>query len=196
MFAPVTSMPEVPPTRLETPAFVLRAWSPADAPLLRRALDESEAHLRAWTPWVYDGKIPGLTLEERLARHASDWADGREWLYGIVDANGTRMLGGCGLHPRVGPDAIEIGYWLAASATGRGIATEAARLLTDAAFAMPGMRRVEIRVDPGNVRSAAVPARLGFTRIGTADVHGTTLDVWATTREQWEGGAGAARHGA
>jgi RimJ/RimL family protein N-acetyltransferase len=176
-----------PPSRLDASDFFLRAWSPADALLMRRALDESEAHLRAWTPWVFDGKEPGLTLEERLARHAADFASGREWLYGIFDANGGAVLGGCGLHPRVGPGAIEIGYWLAASATGRGIATAATRLLVDAAFAAPEMRRVEIRVDPGNERSAAVPRRLGFTPSGSVEVFGTTLDVWAMSRDAWIG---------
>ena len=175
----------LPPTRLDAPGFFLRAWSPADAPLMRRALDESEAHLRAWTPWVVDGKEPGLTLEERLARHAADFASGREWIYGIFDADGGAVLGGCGLHPRIGPGAIEIGYWLAARATGRGIATAAARLLVDASFAAPEMHRVEIRVDPGNVRSAAVPRRLGFTPSGTVEVPGATLDVWVMPREAW-----------
>ena len=189
MFAPVTSAPGVPPTRLETPAFVLRAWSLADAPLLRRALDESEAHLRAWTPWVVDGREPGLTLEQRLASHADDWAAGRAWVWGIFTVDGGAVLGGCGLYARIGAGALEVGYWLASTATGRGIATAAARALTDVAFAMPGVHRVEMRIVPGNVRSLAVPRRLGFTQEATIEEHGDALEVWAMERERWTGSA-------
>ena len=57
---------------------------------------------------------------------------------------------------------MEIGYWLRADATGRGIVTAAARALTDAAPALPGVDRVEIHCDEANVRSAAVPRRLGY----------------------------------
>lgn len=183
------SVMPTPPMRLDAPTFVARAWSRDDAPLLRDALDASEAHLRPWTPWVIDGKVPGLTLEERLAWHAVEWTQGREWVYGIFDRDAQVVLGGCGLYPRVGPDAVEIGYWLAASATGRGIATGAARLLTDVAFMTPHMQRVEIRVEPRNARSAAVPQRLGFTEAGLVEAHGTTLQVWAMERERWVDGA-------
>ena len=168
--------------------FVLRRWSPADAPLLRAALDASDAHLRAWTPWVITGKVPGLTLEERLARHAADWDAGHEWLYGIFSRDEREVRGGCGLHPRIGPDAVEVGYWLATGATGRGLATIAASLLTDMAFEPPHMQRVEIRVEPRNARSAAVPRRLGFAHRGQVEAHDTTLDVWAMTRERWAAG--------
>ena len=72
------------------------------------------------------------------------------------------MLGGCGLHRRVGPRAIEIGYWVHADHGGRGIATALARALTGAALALPDVDRVEIHCDEANVRSAAVPRRLGY----------------------------------
>lgn len=179
------SVMPAPPALQEAHGFVLRRWSPADAPLLQAALDASDAHLRAFTPWVVTGKVPGLTLEERLARHAEDWDAGREWLYGIFSRDESEVLGGCGLHPRIGPDAVELGYWLAAHATGSGLATIAAFLLTDTAFRPPHMQRVEIRVEPRNVRSAKVPKRLGFQRAGKVAAHDTTLDVWAMTRERW-----------
>src|SRR5687768_9219263 len=103
----------VPPARLEADGFLLRAWTPADAPLLQRTFDANEAHLRAWTPRLVDGKEPGLTLVERLGRHAEAFAAGTEWLWGIFTPDEGTVLGGCGLYPRIGPGAVEIGYWLA-----------------------------------------------------------------------------------
>jgi RimJ/RimL family protein N-acetyltransferase len=141
----------------------MRPWTAGDAPLMRAALDASESHLRAWTPWVVDGRVPGLSLEERLARHATAFANGDEWVYGIFSPDGREVLGGCGLYARVGPGAVEIGYWLGATHTGRGLATAAARALALIAFESPDVERVEIRCDPANVASARVPERLGFS---------------------------------
>ncbi|WP_019229166.1 GNAT family N-acetyltransferase, partial [Sedimentibacter sp. B4] len=69
---------------------------------------------------------------------------------------------GFSLHRRVGPDGLEIGYWLDAAHTGVGLATEAVGGLTAVALALPEVERVEIHTDEGNARSAAVPRRLGY----------------------------------
>jgi RimJ/RimL family protein N-acetyltransferase len=63
---------------------------------------------------------------------------------------------------RIGPSVLEIGYWVHAAYQRRGIATDAARLLTDAAFAFPDVRRVEIHCDAGNIASAGVARTLGY----------------------------------
>jgi RimJ/RimL family protein N-acetyltransferase len=176
-----------PPFRLDRPEFTLRCWSPDDAPAFATALTASEAHLRAWTPWVLDGRVRGLSLEERLQRHASAFEAGTEWVYGIFSPDGSEVFGGCGLHPRIGPGAVEIGYWLAAHRTGRGLATTASAVLTDVAFASPDIDRVEIRCDPRNEASARVPQRLGYAlaaRIrdtGDGAGHGELM-VWRLTR--------------
>jgi RimJ/RimL family protein N-acetyltransferase len=177
------------PRRVVLRGVTLRAWAPADAPLLAAALAASEAHLRAWTPWVVDGRVPGLTLEQRLAAHAADFDAGREWVYGMFDPAGVEVLGGCGLYPRVGPNAVEIGYWLAVGHTGRGLATRAAEALTRLAFDAPEIERVEIRCDVGNDASARIPRRLGYRvmdpRAATPDRISPTLDnlvVWEISR--------------
>jgi RimJ/RimL family protein N-acetyltransferase len=68
-----------------------------------------------------------------------------------------------GLHDRVAPGGIEIGYWLHVAATGRGLMTRVVAHLTDLALAMDDIRWVEIRCDAANRASAAIPRRLGFT---------------------------------
>ena len=164
------------------PGAGLRSWRATDAPALRHALEASDVHLRAWTPWVVDGRVPGQSLEERLEAHARAFVDGTEWVYGLFAPDGITVLGGCGLYPRVGPGALEIGYWLAAGATGRGLATAAAGALAALALAAPGIERLEIRCDPRNVASARVPARLGFRLDERASVAADGLQVWTLTR--------------
>lgn len=68
-------------------------------------------------------------------------------------------VGSCGLHRRVGPGGLEIGYWIHPAVLRRGLATEAARLLTDAAFSVPGIDRVDPprRSQPRERRHRAQP---------------------------------------
>jgi ribosomal-protein-serine acetyltransferase len=53
----------------------------------------------------------------------------------------------CGLHRRVRPNALELGYWVYHAFTRKGLATRVARLLTTAAFSVPGVESVEIHHD-------------------------------------------------
>ena len=77
------------------------------------------------------------------------------------------MLGGTGLHPRIGPGGLELGYWIRASATRQGIATEASAALTRAGFEVCGADRIEIRIDPRNEASFGIPRKLGFVEEAT-----------------------------
>ena len=57
---------------------------------------------------------------------------------------------------------FEIGYWLRTRFAGQGYMTEAVGCITDFAFDRLGARRVEIRCDSLNRRSARVAERAGF----------------------------------
>lgn len=78
------------------------------------------------------------------------------------------------------------GYWLRADATGRGYATEATRAAMAVAAALPGITRLEIRCDPRNTRSAAVPRRLGFQPIRTLVQNAVTPDGLPRDTIIWE----------
>jgi ribosomal-protein-serine acetyltransferase len=62
--------------------------------------------------------------------------------------------------------SASLGYWLASSAQGRGIATRATASLVDYAFGVWKLHRIEIRAGVENVRSRRVPERLGFREEG------------------------------
>ena len=63
------------------------------------------------------------------------------------------------------PGYAELGYWLAAPARGRGLATQAVRLLTAHAHQDLGLERVEIHVHQENTASLRVPERAGYKRL-------------------------------
>jgi RimJ/RimL family protein N-acetyltransferase len=156
-----------PPYRIVTERLVVRCWEPRDAPLVKDAIDSSLAHLRPWMPWAHEEPQTPEAKAELLRTFRARFDLGEDFVYGILDGEDARVLGGTGLHTRVGDGAFEIGYWIRADATRRGYATEAAAALTRVAFAVAGVDRVEIRVEPGNDASLAVPRRLGFAEEAT-----------------------------
>jgi RimJ/RimL family protein N-acetyltransferase len=89
--------------------------------------------------------------------------------------------------PRYWPDrddlcAIEIGFtWLAASAQGSGINTEAKLLLMEHAFTRLGVARVDIKTDARNKRSRRAIEALGATFEGV-------LRSWSPSRVRGEEG--------
>jgi RimJ/RimL family protein N-acetyltransferase len=151
------------PERIEGANIILRRWTPADAPLLLAAISASLPALRQWTPWVIPDPLEVSVLEERLAKFHAQFDASESFIYGIFDARETSVLGQAGLYARIGPGALEVGYFLRSDATGRGIATQATRLLIDVAFRFCEVTRVEARCEPGNHASIAIPRRLGFT---------------------------------
>ena len=159
---------QAPAYRIETPRLAIRCWEPGDAPLLRAAIEASLEHLRPWMPWARDEPRSLVGQTALLRRFSREFNRGKDFVYGIFDPGEREVLGGTGLHPRVGKGALEIGYWIHVDYANRGLATEAAAALTRVAFEISGVHRVEIHCAPANARSAAVPAKLGF-------VHETTL---------------------
>ena len=68
----------------------------------------------------------------------------------------------CGLHVRIGPGALEIGYWVRTDPTCRGIATSAAGALTVPPSLCLGVERVEIHCDQSKPAECRVAAKLGY----------------------------------
>jgi RimJ/RimL family protein N-acetyltransferase len=155
------------PYRIETERFVIRCYEPEDAPLLKDAVDRSLEHLRPWMPWTPDEPETLDTVYERLRGFRGRYDLGEDYVMGLFTPDDSRVVGGTGLHTRLGEGALEIGYWVAADAIGRGYATELSGVLTRVAFEHFGVDRVEIRIDPENERSERVPKKLGYTREAT-----------------------------
>ena len=161
-------MPQSPPPyRVETDRLVLRCYDPRDAPLLKDAVDRSAEHLRPWMPWVPDEPEELQVVVDRLRLFRGQFDLDQNWIYGIFAPDESRVDGGTGLHPRGGDGSIEIGYWVAADALRRGIATEVTAVLTRVAFELCGYERVDLQIEPRNEASARVPRKLGFTHEGT-----------------------------
>ena len=153
--------------RVTTPRLVLRCFAPTDAPLVSRAIEASLEHLRTFLPWA---RAEPLSLDERvglLRQFRGEFDLDRDQTFGLFSPDERELVGGAGLHLRVGPHAREIGYWVRADVTRRGYATEAVAALTQIALLAQGAHRLEIHCDPRNVASSGVPRKLGFVHEAT-----------------------------
>ena len=153
----------------------LRSLAPADAEIVHRTLSENRAHLDRWLRW--SGRLQTVAdVSHFIDLFATKEAAGDGFHCGLW--SGSSLIGGAVCWYLNRPNRnCEIGYWLVEGAQGRGLATRAAAAVIDHLLAVEGVHRVEMLCGVPNVRSRAVPERLGFRLEGVRrDSH------WITDR--------------
>lgn len=115
----------------------------------------------------------------------------------LIWADGDR-IGTIGLHPATAVSgSAELGLFLAKDHWGRGLGTEASRVVSEYAFSERRLHRVSARVMDGNDGSRRIWEKLGFRHEATvreADfVDGEYVDVYwyAILEGEWEAGSQA-----
>jgi ribosomal-protein-alanine N-acetyltransferase len=178
----------VTPPDLTTPRLVLRPLRDSDAEALF-AVFSDPAVMRYWStpPWVDLAQA-----RRKIADDAAGHAAGEHLALGIVRRDDGRLIGRCTLFDRSpGCRRAQVGYGLAASAWGRGFATEAVTALLDHGFGALDLNRVEADIDPRNTASARTLERLGFRREGVLRerwiVDGEVSDsaIYGLLRREW-----------
>lgn len=176
-------------TELETDRLLLRRWLDADAGPMDAINADPEVTR-------YLGRLGDA--KAFIARARRDW-DEHGFGFWAVESRAPELagelLGFVGVsYPAFLPQLAartEIGWRLARRAWGRGYATEAAFAVRDHAFEVLGLEELISIIDPANVRSQRVAAKLGMRvaeRVlnpGTA----TEVDVWQLGRGQPSRGA-------
>lgn len=143
----------------------LRDLSESHAPKLFELLEANRASLREWLPWL-DGQqsVQDSIQFIRMARIQSD----RQESLSVGIWHRGELCGVMGFHRFDWANkATMVGYWLASGFRGKGIMTEACRAFVDYGFNKLHLHRIEIRCAPGNLKSRAIPERLGFTKEAT-----------------------------
>ena len=168
-----------PAYRIETKRLVVRCYNPSDAAMLAEFITESVEHLRPWMPWVYNEPEPIEEKVQRLKRFRGMFDLGQNFVYGIFNQDDTKLLGGTGLHTRLGESDLEIGYWIHKDHVNKGLVTESTAALIKVAFELIHIHRIEIHCDPANLVSAAIPRKLGFKHEGTLRAKTRFLEGWS-----------------
>jgi ribosomal-protein-serine acetyltransferase len=195
MSADVAWLGGAPPERIVGRTVVLQRWRDDDLEPKLDAILSSMDELRSWMPWA-TGYNPEVGADF-LTRSYEEW-DARTTFGYAMRSRDDRIVGGLGMHARLGIGGLEIGYWVRSDVTRRGYATRGTALATAAALAVDGVAYVEIRHDQANARSGRIPARLGYRHIETVerDVEapaesGTALH-WRMTADEYPDSAAAA----
>ena len=175
----------------------VRRWRPEDGAEPRAVILSSDAHLRPRMVWLDLWAPADCDPAATIVGWNAEWDDGGDLYAGIFERG--IIAGAVGLHRRLGPTGLEVGYWLSAHATGRGLATIASGLATDLAFADPAIDHVRIAHDITNEASEGVPRRLGYALIGEVACERAlgpadtgTDRIWEITRAAWPGYASLA----
>ena len=146
---------------------LLRSFTIEDAPALREAVEETRESLLRWLPWGDQHRSTEESAAFCAESHARILAREDYDPLAIFTLESGRFLGGAGLHVRDAEAlSFELGYWIRASAEGRGYVQEAVRVLVGAVFEHVGANRVMVCCDSKNERSRRVIARAGFVPEG------------------------------
>lgn len=165
---PAITQPELVelPTRLIGEKCILRPYRPGDGAAIFHAIERSRADLKLWVEWTDEYQVEADS--ERYARRmAAKWLARESLNLGIWSPDETEMYGGVGIHGfdwRV--PSGEVGYFMHKDARGKGVATEALRLLAAFAFVDVGLNRLWATCDAANLGSWRLLDRAGFSREG------------------------------
>jgi len=164
-----------------------RLMQPDDAEAFFTLIDTHRTFIGRWIPWV-----DGVTVEERrqAIEQSANFPESGFCDVGIW-CDGT-LAGVVGLHS-VSPTtrSATFHYYIAETFEGRGLITRTVQAMVNELFASGHYNRLVINVGTANVRSAAIPERLGFVREGVLRqsyaMHGAIYDlaVYGLLREEW-----------
>ncbi len=160
-----------------------------DADEIFSVVDSSRNYLRHWLPWV-DSNTSSADTRNFIKFALQQYADNVGLHCCIRYEN--KVAGIIGYH-RIdwSNKTTELGYWLGVNYQGRGIMTKCCKVLTDYAFTHLKLNRVEIRAADKNIKSRAIPERLGFTYEGNLrdaewlNDHFVNNVVYSMLQDEW-----------
>lgn len=169
----------------------IRPYTLDDVPAAYEAIMASVKEIQPFLPWCH----PSYTLHESrtwVEAQVAQFRAGNVFEFVIV-ANDGGLLGGCGLNFIDWENRrANLGYWVRSSATRRGVATTATRLLARWGFENTKLDRQELVISTKNLASLRVATKAGAVREGILRsrllLHGETHDaeVFSFIRRDFE----------
>lgn len=120
--------------------------------------------------------IPGIDLIKTREDLQQRWSNKNEnsLQFGLW-MNEIELIGRCRMTKHQDSSLADIGYWLGESYQGQGLMTAAIEQLVKFTFEQWRVKRVEIHCGTNNLKSRAIPERLGFVNEGISATYGSVL---------------------
>ena len=135
-----------------------------DSLKLFQLVEANREHLREWLPWVDNITAP-FQYEAIIPLWLQQFAENNGFYAGILFRG--ELVGSIAFQQIDWQNRFtSIGYYLVQKAEGFGIMTRCVQALLNYSYYQLGLNRVEIRCGEKNLKSRAIPERLGFVREG------------------------------
>ena len=129
---------------------------------------ESRGFLERWEPRWSPDELERSAWRHRIGRYREDYAQGTAIAFFIFERGSGKLSGGITLgNIRHGvSQSGHIGYWIGERYAGRGMMTDAVKVLARFSFDTLRLHRIEAACIPDNARSIRVLEKAGFRREG------------------------------
>ncbi len=129
---------------------------------------ESRSFLERWEPRWSPDELERSAWRHRIGRYREDYAQGTAIAFFIFERGSGKLSGGITLgNIRHGvSQSGHIGYWIGERYAGRGMMTDAVKVLARFSFDTLRLHRIEAVCIPDNARSIRVLEKAGFRREG------------------------------
>lgn len=149
-----------PPSAIKGSLLTLKKHTPTLAYNMFEVIDKDRDRLGQFLPWVEHMKSVDNQLWY-INECKGDWEAGTMFDYGIFNHQ-DQYIGNFGVHSiSWADDRCELGYWISSHFEGQGFISASVRMLEKVLFEM-NFNRIEIRCDPLNKKSSAVPIRNAY----------------------------------
>ncbi|MEX1000105.1 MAG: GNAT family protein, partial [Thermodesulfobacteriota bacterium] len=127
-------------------------------------VDDNREYLKEWLPWLDNNRYFQNTID--FIKISQIQYERNETVQFALMYKG-KVAGVVGYH-RIDwlNRSTSIGYWLGEQYQGKGLITKSCSKVLDYSFDRMGLNRIEIRCATENLKSRAIPKRLGFKEEG------------------------------
>ncbi len=146
------------------PPITLRPLRVGDAAAWQQLRADNASHVGPWEPTLPPGvRARPVVSFKQFVKDLDAEARADNVLPWVIEVDG-RIVGQVHVFGivRGAQQSAAVGYWLARSSGGRGIATRAVALAIDHALRSAGLHRIEVNIRLDNDRSLGVVRRLGL----------------------------------
>lgn len=168
----------------------LRLITQADAQEIHAFIEANRSYLREWLGWL-DYSTELLDIQKNIHRNLMGFVTDVMLDTAIIYQG--KIVGKVGFNDiDKSLKKASIGYMLDENMNGKGIMTRAVRAITAIGFERYQLNKIEIHAAVGNVKSRAIPEKLGYTEEGTIRnaewLYDKYVDdvIYGMLREEWQ----------